>query len=71
VGVYYLGLSAISAVCLIALWLDIYPIALLDPFAWGIFFVTALGVSSLGHVYDNYFRMRMGAREVPPEVEEE
>jgi len=67
-GVYYLGLSAISAACLVALWLDVYPIAMLDPLQWGVFFVTALSVSSLGHFYDNYCRMRLGVREEPPEV---
>jgi hypothetical protein len=69
-GVYYLGLSAVSVICLIGLWVGLYPFTLLSPLIFGVFFVTALLVSSLGHFYDNYYRMRLGARDRPPEIEE-
>jgi hypothetical protein len=70
-GLYYLGLSGLSAVCLAGIWLQVYPFTLLSEFAWGVFFVIALTVSSAGHFYDNYYRMRLGARDEPPEVGEE
>jgi hypothetical protein len=67
-GVYYLGLSAVSLVCLAGVWLQLYPFSDVSPVLWGVFFVTALGASSLGHCYDNYYRMRLGAGDSPPEV---
>ncbi|MFD1597849.1 DUF7344 domain-containing protein [Halobellus rarus] len=69
-GVYYLGLSAVSVVCLLGIWAGLYPFSLVSPLHYGVFVVTALSVSSAGHVYDNYCRMRLGARNRPPEVEE-
>ena len=69
-GVYYLGLSTVSAVCLLALWGEVYPVSLLSPYMFSAFFVTALTVSSVGHFYDNYYRMRLGSRDRPPEVDE-
>lgn len=68
-GLYYMGFSAVSAVCLAGLWIKLYPLTLLSPRLYGVFFVTALAVSSIGHFYDNYYRMRLGARDKPLEVE--
>jgi hypothetical protein len=65
-GVYYLGLSGLSAVSFAGLWAGIIP-----PLAWGVFVVVALCLSSLGHFYDNYYRMRLGANERPAEVDGE
>lgn len=67
-SVYYLGLAALSAVSLVGLWLGAPPFDVLSPLTCGLFFVTALVVSAAGHCYDNYYRMRLGAREAPPEV---
>jgi len=67
-GLYYLGFSAVSAICLVGLWVELYPLTMLSPRLYGVFFVTALAVSSVGHFYDNYYRMRLGARDTPPEV---
>jgi len=69
-GMYYMGFSAVSAVCLVGLWIGFYPLTLLSPRMYGVFFVTALAVSSLGHFYDNYYRMRLGARDKPLEVDD-
>lgn len=69
-GLYYIGLSALSAVCLVGLWLGVSPFDSLSPLLCGVFFVTTLTASSMGHFYDNYYRMRLGARAEPPEVEE-
>jgi hypothetical protein len=70
-GVYYLALSALSAVCLVGVWLGIEPLSRFPPLLYGALFVTVLGASSVGHFYDNYYRMRLGAREKPPDVAEE
>ena len=67
-GLYYMGFSAVSAICLVGLWADLSPLTMLSPRLYGVFFVTALAVSSIGHFYDNYYRMRLGARDRPPEV---
>lgn len=69
-GLYYVGLSVLSLVCLVGLAAGVYPFAALPEIMWGVFFVTTLFVSSLGHFYDNYYRMRLGARKQPPEIEE-
>lgn len=69
-GVYYLGLSTFSSVGLLALWGGIYPVSLLSPYMFSAFLVVALAVSSVGHFYDNYYRMRLGARDRPPEVDD-
>jgi len=68
-GIYYLAFSSVSAICLAGLWLGLTPFTLLSPRVYGVFFVTALTVSSLGHCYDNYYRMRLGARDTPLEVD--
>jgi predicted house-cleaning noncanonical NTP pyrophosphatase (MazG superfamily) len=70
-GVYYLGFSAVSAVTLLGLLFEIPPFSVLPPLTWGIFFVTGLAVSSIGHFYDNHYRMRLGARDRPSEVDDQ
>ncbi|MFB6107088.1 MAG: hypothetical protein ABEJ70_08960 [Halobacteriaceae archaeon] len=70
-GLYYLALSAASVLSLGGVWAHLPLFSAVRPLVWGIFFVTVLGASSLGHFYDNYYRMRVGARETPPEVERE
>ena len=67
-GVYYLGLSAVGMALVAGLWLNVYPFSQISALTCGIFFVTALTVSSLGHFYDNYVRMRLGGQDEPPEV---
>ena len=69
-GLYYLGLSGISLVSLAGICAGVPLLANLSLPVWGVFFVGAFVASSLGHFYDNYYRMRLGARDVPPEVEE-
>jgi len=69
-GAYYLGLTGICLFCLAGIVGSLYPFSLFSPLAWSGFFVTVFGVSSLGHFYDNHYRMRLGARETPPEVDE-
>ncbi|MEF8872994.1 MAG: hypothetical protein V5A41_15330 [Haloarculaceae archaeon] len=70
-GIYYLGLSALSLVCLAGLWFEVQPFTAISPSMYCVYLVAALVVSSVGHFYDNYYRMRLGAREEPPEVGDE
>ena len=70
-GRYYLGLTAFGAICLVGLFVGLYPFSLATPFMWSVFFVTAFGVSALGHFYDNEYRMRLGASKYPPELDEQ
>jgi hypothetical protein len=51
-------------------WVDLYPVSLPSPLTCGVFFVTALAVSSVGHFYDNYYRTRLGARDKSAEVDD-
>lgn len=69
-GFYYVGLAGVSAICLIGIVAGIYPFSYFSPLTWSIFFVTAFCVSAIGHFYDNQYRMRLGARETPPEVDD-
>jgi hypothetical protein len=66
-GVYYLCLSVIGiAVLVIATRTGV--LSLLEAV---VFLTTALCLSSVAHFYDNYYRMRLGAREVPSEVRQQ
>lgn len=68
-GVYYLILSAFGIASIIGLWLAIPPFTILSPFGYAVSIVIALTISSIGHFYDNYYRMRLGARAKPAEVD--
>jgi hypothetical protein len=68
-GLYYLGFASLSAVCLLGILAGVYPFSLVSPALFSQFFVTALLASSVGHCYDNYYRMRLCARPSPPETE--
>ncbi|MWG34350.1 DUF7344 domain-containing protein [Halomarina oriensis] len=67
-GLYYLGLSALSFVCFGAAAVGLPPFTLVSPLSWSLFLGVVLAVSSVGHCYDDYYRMRLGAREHPPET---
>lgn len=67
-GLYYLGLSGVSLVVLGGAALQFPPFSFVAPLTWCLFFVFVLGVSSVGHFYDNYYRMRLGAQKRPPEA---
>jgi hypothetical protein len=68
-GVYYVGLALASLVVFVGMALQVGPFASLPPVAWVGFVTVALAVSSVGHFYDNYYRMRLGAREHPPDLD--
>lgn len=49
---YYLGLSAVSAALLTAVWIDVAPMAVGD-LGWMAFVVAAFTVSSIAHTYES------------------
>lgn len=67
-GLYYLSLSGISILVFTATALQVPPFSFVSPLSWCLLLVVVLSVSSIGHFYDNYYRMRLGARERPPEL---
>ncbi|MFC7116243.1 hypothetical protein ACFQH2_16610 [Natronoarchaeum sp. GCM10025703] len=67
-GTYYLGLAGFCTFCVAGIGLGIAPFSFFSPFSWQVFLVTVLAVSAIGHYYDNKYRMRVGARDKPPEV---
>lgn len=69
-ALFYLGLSGVSCMCLVALWADIPPFDRMTPLMYGVLFVTALTILSVGYFYDNYYRMRLGARKTPGDTTE-
>ncbi|MFC6953352.1 DUF7344 domain-containing protein [Halorubellus litoreus] len=69
-GVYYLGFSAIALLAVAGTSMGVPPFSWVSPGACGLFLAVALLVSAVGHCYDNYYRMRLGAREKPAEVRE-
>ena len=66
---YYLGMVGLAVIGLAGLFLGIAPFTGLSPFHWGTFVVTAFSISAAVHAYDARYRMRIGAREQPLEVD--
>jgi hypothetical protein len=64
---YYLGLGAVSAALLAALWVDAPPFTMLPDIAWIAFVVVALVVSAAVHTYFARGR-KLGGDGPPPEV---
>jgi hypothetical protein len=64
---YYLGLGAVSAALLAALWVDAPPFTMLPDIAWIAFVVVALVVSAAVHTYLARGR-KLGGDGPPPEV---
>lgn len=67
-GLYYLCLSGFSLITFVGAALQFPLFSTVPPLTWFLFFVAVLSVSSVGHFYDNYYRMRLGAQKHPPEV---
>jgi hypothetical protein len=67
---YYLGLSILTVIGWLAVWSTAGPFAAVSMYIYGIFIATMMVMLSLGHSYDTYYRMRLGAGGDPPRVEE-
>jgi hypothetical protein len=68
-GLYYLALSGLCVALLGGATLGVPLLSAAPPLGWSLFFAATIFVSSVGHFYDNYYRMRLGAREDPPDME--
>ncbi|QCC59117.1 hypothetical protein NP511_11820 [Natrinema thermotolerans] len=64
-GVYYLGLSAVGAVVIAGLWLEVIPTETVPKLGWATLIVTLFTVSAVVHVIQNR-RMRLGEMKRPP-----
>lgn len=64
---YYLGLSAVGAGLVAAVWAQVFPFTLLPAVAWMAFLVGAFAFSAVANFYDQR-RSLLGGNEVPPEV---
>lgn len=64
---YYLGLSAVGAVLVVAVWMEVWPFVLLPDLAWTLAFVLAFGFSALVHKYYTT-HLEVGSTEKPPEL---
>jgi predicted transcriptional regulator len=69
-GLYYLGFSVLATVGMVGSVVGVPPFSWVTGGTMGACIVAALLVSSIGHFYDNYYRMRLGARDTPSEVAE-
>ncbi|QLG49318.1 DUF7344 domain-containing protein [Natrinema halophilum] len=64
-GVYYLGLTAVGAVVIAGVWLEVVPTGTIPELGWATLVFALFGVSAVVHVVQNR-RMRIGKTERPP-----
>ena len=67
-SMYYVGLSGLSGVILLALWAGTPPLVWFSPTAWLTFVVSVFATSSVAHLYVTH-RCRLGATDRPAEIE--
>ncbi|MFD1598996.1 DUF7344 domain-containing protein [Halobellus rarus] len=65
---YYLGLSAVSAALVAAVWMGAWPFVLLPDLAWTLAIVVAFAFSAVTHKYYTA-EMKVGEPEAPPELQ--
>lgn len=70
-GPVYLWVTGITVGVLLTSSVDIPPGTFVSYDVWLVMFVLTIGVVSTVHTYQNYYQMRLGATEKPPEVEGE
>jgi len=66
---YYIAFSAVGAILVTFSWLHIGPFGTVPYAGWTVFLLVSLFVSALSH-YVLTRRMRLGAGETPPEVDD-
>lgn len=67
-AIYYLCVAGVSMLSLLGVSFGVYPLTRFSPWAVAVFFAMTFGVLALIHLYDNYYRMRLDARDKPPGV---
>jgi hypothetical protein len=65
---YYLGLSAVSAALVAAVWMAAWPFSMLPDLAWTLAIVVAFAFSAVTHKYYTA-KMKVGEPEAPPELQ--
>lgn len=65
---YYIGFTAVGTILVTLSWLGVAPFAVIPDMGWTVFLLAALLVSSVSH-YLLTRRMRVGAGDTPPKVE--
>ena len=65
---YYIGLSAVSAALVAAVWIGAWPFAMLPDLAWTLAIVVAFAFSAVTHKYYTA-EMKVGEPEAPPELQ--
>jgi hypothetical protein len=64
-GVYYLGLSGLSAVVLAGVWVDVVPTEFLPDLGWAALILAAFSISAVVQVVQSR-RYRLGEMDEPP-----
>lgn len=64
---YYLGLGAVNAGLVAAVFADAWPMVMLPDVAWAAFMITTIVASALVHIYHDSAN-RLGANDTPPEL---
>ncbi|WP_135534008.1 hypothetical protein [Halostella pelagica] len=64
---YYLSLGAVSCALVAALWGHVYPFTLVSNLVWATVIAVVVTFSAVAHIYHER-NMRLGEREVPPEL---
>ena len=67
-SLYYVGFSAVSVVLVTGVTMDVYATQFLPTIGWAVFFVVALSVSALVHLYDTR-KKKLGSDGPPLGVE--
>ncbi|WP_425433188.1 DUF7344 domain-containing protein [Haloferax sulfurifontis] len=70
-GPVYLWVTGITVGVLLTSSVGIPPGTFVPYDVWLVMFVLAIGLVSTVHTYQNYFQMRLGTTERPPELERE
>jgi len=65
---YYIGLSAVSAALVAAVWVGAWPFSMLPDLAWTLAIVVAFAFSAVTHKYYTA-EMKVGEPEAPPELQ--
>lgn len=63
----YLGLSFVSYLLILIVWVVGFPFTLLSPLAWGAVVAAVFMISSVAHLYENR-QQKFSAGDAPPEL---
>lgn len=64
----YFGLSLVSYLLILIVWVVGFPFTLIPPLAWGAVVATVFMISSVAHLYENR-QQKFSAGDAPPELD--